>query len=172
MSFSEKLGASYEQVKDQAKLKKINISIGDVSFNLKVRIPLKKEMENMIETISNPSQDKIDQIFVTLSEPIKKSIETGGEEFLKAINSEKETIKLINDDIIIDGNSIKQIANLTAIWESKVEQYFHLLESETGEPINETFEEISNEFPEQVIKQIVEDIENSIKPNYNTAKKN
>lgn len=172
MSFSKKLGASYEQVKEQAKLKKLNINVGDVSFNLKVRVPLKKEMEDMTVAISTPTDEKIQNLFVKLSEPIYKSIKDGGDEFLKAINSDKETIKVLEDDIILDGTSIKQIANLSAMWETKVEKYFHLLQSETGEPINESFDDISSEFPELVIKQIVEEIENTIRPNYNTAKKN
>ena len=58
------------------------------------------------------------------------------------------------------------------MWETKVEEYFHLLQSETGEPVNESYEEIAEEFTEPVIRQIVEDIEAAIKPDYKTAKKN
>ena len=94
------------------------------------------------------------------------------EEFIKAINAEKETIKVIEDDIILDGTSMKQVASMTAIWENQVEEFFHLLISDTGEPITETFAEISEEFPEQIIKEIVSQIDQAIRPDYKTAKKN
>jgi hypothetical protein len=58
------------------------------------------------------------------------------------------------------------------MYELKVEEYFHLLQSETGEPVNESFEEIGEELPEAVIKLILEKIEQAVKPDYNTAKKN
>jgi len=61
---------------------------------------------------------------------------------------------------------------MTAIWETQVEEYFHLLQSETGEAINETFKDISEEFPEQVIREIVTEIDGAIRPDYKTAKKN
>jgi hypothetical protein len=74
--------------------------------------------------------------------------------------------------MIVDGNSVKQVATFNAMWETKVEEFFHLLQSENGEAIDETYEQISEEFPEPVIRQIVEDIESAIKPDYKTAKKN
>jgi len=172
MSFSKKLGSSYDKVKDQAKLKTISINLGDVQFDLKVRIPLKKEMEALTERINNPDKDRIDIIFKRLAEPIKKIVEDSGDEFLSVVNSEKQTITITDDDVVLDGSSVRQAATLTAMWEIKVEEYFHLLESETGIPVNETFEQISEELPDIAIKEILEVIETSIKPDYKTAKKN
>jgi hypothetical protein len=103
---------------------------------------------------------------------MKQSLDDGGEEFLKLLNSEKETIKVTDDDIIINGTSTRQVSNMTAIWQTQVEQYFYLLESETGDPIDETYEQISSEFPEQIIKEIVTAIDGAIRPDYKTAKKN
>jgi len=172
MSFAKKLGKSYEMVRDQAKTKKITIELGEVKFNLTVRIPLKREMESLMEKISNPSPEKVNEIYTKLTQSLKKSLDDGGEEFIKAINAEKETIKVIEDDIILDGTSMKQVASMTAIWENQVEEFFHLLISDTGEPITETFAEISEEFPEQIIKEIVSQIDQAIRPDYKTAKKN
>ena len=61
---------------------------------------------------------------------------------------------------------------MAAINEVQIEEYFHLLQSESGEPITETYEQISAEFPEQVIKEIVAQIDAAIRPDYKTAKKN
>jgi len=171
MSFASKLGKSYEQVKDQAKVKKITIELGEVKFDLKVRIPLKKEMEELLEKISTPSEERVNALYKKLSAGIQAAIEEGGEDFLEAVNSERETIKVSDDDIVVEGTSIRQVARMTAINENQVEEFFHLLQSENGEPITETYEEISSEFPEQVIKEIVSQIDMAIRPDYKTAKK-
>lgn len=172
MSFAKKLGKSYEMVRDQAKTKKITIELGEVKFNLNVRIPLKREMEELTEKITNPSVEKVNEIYTRLTKSLKASLDEGGEDFIKAINSEKETIKVSEDDIVLDGTSMKQVASMTAIWENQVEEFFHLLISDNGEAITETFAEISEEFPEQIIKEIVSQIDQAIRPDYKTAKKN
>jgi hypothetical protein len=172
MGFSEKLGASYIQAKDQVKIKTIKVELDNTSFELKVKIPLKQEMEDLMNTISSPPKELIDEAFEKFAKPIKESIKEGGDKFIENINSEKEMIVVKDDDFIIDGNSIKQVANLTAMWQIKVEGYFHLLQSETGEPIIENFAQISAEFPESIIKKIIEEIDKAIKPTYEDVKKN
>jgi hypothetical protein len=46
------------------------------------------------------------------------------------------------------------------------------LQSETNEEVNESYQQISEEFPEQVIREIVTAIDGVIRPDYKTAKKN
>jgi hypothetical protein len=172
MALANKLGKSYEQVKAVANIKTITVDLGDVKFNLRVRIPLKKEMEEMTTRIVSPSEERINKIYERFSAPIKKTIADGGKDFLKAINEGKETIKIVGDDLIIDGKSVRQVANFAAIEETRVEEYFHLLISENGEAITETYDEITAEFPEFAVKEILETIEQAIRPDYKTVKKN
>jgi hypothetical protein len=47
-----------------------------------------------------------------------------------------------------------------------------LLISESGEAITETYEEITAEFPEFAVKEIIDAIEQAIRPDYKTVKKN
>ena len=172
MALASKLGKSYEKSRDQAKIKTIELEVGNARFNLRVRIPLKKEMEDIIDKVSKPNPALIEKIYERLAAPLKKTLAEGGEEFVKAVNANEGTITVLEDDILLQGSSVRQVATFTAMWETKVEEYFHLLQSETGDAINETYEEIAEEFPEPVIKQLVEDIEAAIKPDYKTAKKN
>jgi len=172
MALSNKLGKSYEQVKAVANIKTITVDLGDVKFNLRVRVPLKREVEEMTTRMIAPSDERVQKIFDRFSAPIKKTIEEGGKDFLKAINEGKETIKISGDDLIIDGKSVRQVANFAAIEETRVEEYFHLLISENGEPITETYDEITAEFPEFAVKEILETIEQAIRPDYKTVKKN
>ena len=169
---ANKLGASFNEVKNQIKFRTINIDLGEVKFDLKVRILLKREMEDLVAAISSPPKEKVAEIYAKFTAPILKSIEEGGEGFLDAVNSEKQMLIVKDDDIIVDGSSVKQVASLSASWQIKVEKYFSLLQSDSGEPITENFEQISEEFPESVIRKIVEEIENALKPNYGEVKKN
>lgn len=172
MALSSKLGKSYDKVKADIKIKTIHIDLDEVKFDLKVRVPLKKEMEEITGRILSPNQEKVDAIFKRLAEPMIKALEEGGEEFTKAINEKKQVIVKTDDDLIVDGTSVRQVANFSAIEETRTEEYFHLLVSETGEPVNETYEQITEEFPEFVIRAVVSEIDAAIKPDYKTVKKN
>ena len=172
MTFAQKLGASYVQHQEQVKIKSIKCQIGEAEFTLRVRIPIKREMEAITESITNPDPDRIEATFNRLAEPIKKAVADGGEELVNLLNTNKEKIVITEADVILDGTSVRQTAHLMAMWEIKVEQMFHLLQSETGEPINESYEQIIEEFPESVIKMLVDEIEQTIKPDYRSAKKN
>ena len=172
MAFADKLGSKYTAVKDQVKIKTIHIQANEAEFDLKVRIPLKQEMELMNETIVATDKDKIEDLYNKLSAPVRKSIADGGEGFLEQINKDKDFIIVRDDDMIVDGNSIRNVATMSIMWQTKVEEYFHLLISETGEPINETFDQIEQEFPDEVIKKIVDEIDKAIKPTYDSVKKN
>ena len=171
MAFADKLGSQYTAVKDKINLRTVHIKTDETEFNLKVRIPLKQEFELINESIVATDEVKVEALYQKLSQSVKKTLDDGGEEFLKTINKDKDFIIVKDNDIIIDGNSIRNAAVLSIMMESKVEQYFHLLVSETGEPITESYEEIAKEFPEDVIKQIVNEIEKIIKPDYSSVKK-
>ena len=172
MGLKDKLGSSYSNVKEKIKFRKIIIKYDDYEFDLTVRIPLKHEMEDLIADISLPNETRAKELFEKYANPIRKSVEEGGEDFLSVVNKEKEYIVINDDDIILDGNSVKQVANLTSMWEKKVVRYFHLLKSETDVPIDETFEQIVEEFSEPIVKLIVDERDKAIKPDYNTVKKN
>ena len=165
MSISAKLGT--DQVKDQIKIKPITLTIGEANIKLRVRIPVKKEMEQLVEDITNPAPEAIETAYTRLSQPILDAIKEGGESVAEA-----GRVQIKDNDLIMDGTSVRQVATFSAMWETKVHRYFGLLQSETGEPITESYEQIAEEFPEFVIRQIIEEIEAAIRPDYKTAKKN
>jgi hypothetical protein len=172
MTLASKLGKQVEQVKDSIQIKKFTVDLGEVKFDLRVKIPLKKEMEDINSRILTPSKEKVDSVFEKLAGPMKATLQEGGEEFIKALNENKQSVVLTDDDLIVDGTSLRQIAQYQAIEEARIEEYFHLLVSETGEPVDESFEQISAEFPEFAIKEIVQSIQSAISPDYKSAKKN
>ena len=54
MTISAKLGPSYEAVRAQARIKTITVSLNDVECELKVRIPVKREMDEMTSNTRVP----------------------------------------------------------------------------------------------------------------------
>jgi len=172
MTLAKKLGKQLEQVKDDIQVKKITIDLGEVKFDLKVRVPLKKDMEAMNARILTPAKEKVDEVFERIAGPMRKTLEEGGEDFIKALNENKQSVTLTDDDLIVDGTSLRQVAQYQAIEEARVEEFFHLLVSETGEPVTESFDEISAEFPEFAIREIVQEIQATIAPDYKSTKKN
>lgn len=170
MTLASKLGSGYDSTR--AKLRTISLPLGDSEFTLKLRLPVKREMEEMTQAIASPPKERVDIIYARLADPMRQLIKDSGDDFLAALNSEKQSIIVKDDDLIIDGNSVRQVATLSAMWEIKVERYFHLLQTETGAEITESFDEISAEFPESIIKDIVQKIEDTIRPDYKNTKKN
>jgi len=172
MSISNKLGADYEAIRAAARFKTIYVKLNDIEFDLKVRIPVKREMEAITATISDPDADRVNVVYENLAAPLRKTLDEAEEGFLEALNADKEKIKITDNDLVIDGNSVRNLAKMTVIWQMQVEKYFSLLQSATGEPITESFDEIAEEFPESIIKEIVSKIDEAIRPNYKEAKKN
>lgn len=172
MSISSKLGKQFQQVKADIQTKKITIDLGDVKFDLKMKVPLKKEMEEINAKILTPSKERVDQVFEKIAGPMRKTLEEGGEDFIKALNANKQSVEITDDDLIVDGVSLRQVAQYQTIEEVRIEEFFHLLISETGVPVNESFDQISAEFPEFVMKEIAQCIQSAIAPDYKSAKKN
>lgn len=172
MTLSKKLSKSLQQISEELPVRKITVDLGEVRFDLRVRVPLKKQMEEMNARILAPSPERVEAIYQQISAPMRQTLAEGGEEFIKALNERKQTVVLTDDDLVIDGTSLRQVAQLQAMEEQKVEEYFHLLLSETNEAVTETYEEIVAEFPEFVVKEIVSAIQGAVNPDYKTTKKN
>ena len=172
MSISKKLGKGIQQISDELPIRKITIDLGEVKFDLRLRVPLKKQMEELTARVLTPSPERVEEIYQRLSAPMRQTIAEGGDEFLKALNDKKQAVIVTDDDLVIDGTSVRQVAQLQAMDEIKVEEYFHLLISETNEPVTESYEQIIAEFPEFVVKEIVDAIQGAIAPDYRTTKKN
>ena len=103
----------------------------------------------------------------------KLIIEFHGKEFIDALaKSDDLNVQMLDDDVVVNGTSVRQISHMNAVWQTQVELYFSLLITPTGEPVTETFDEIADEFPEEMIREIVKKIDEAIRPNYKDTKKN
>lgn len=167
MTLGNKLGKAVQQ--DTLQVRKITIDLGETKFDLRVKVPLKKQIEDINARIFSPSTERTEAIYQRLSEPMLKTLQEGGEDFVKALG---ESVVVKDDDLIVDGTSLRQVSQIQAMEEAKVEEYFHLLVSETEESVNETYDEITAQLPEFVVKEIVIAIQSAISPDYKSIKKN
>jgi len=172
MSFAKKLGPEYESLRVAAKIKTITVALNDVECNLKIRIPVKREMEEITERISTGDQATIEKIYSKLAEPLLKTMADADAEFLEVLKTGDQRIEKIDNDLMVNGTSVRQIATLMAAYQNQVEIYFSLIQSPTGEPVNESYDDIADEFPEHIIREIVKKIDEAIRPNYGDTKKN
>lgn len=172
MSIGQKLGKDFEKIRADLQIKTITVDLGEVKFPLRVRVPLKRQMEELNARVMNPAQERIDAAYERLAGPMRKTLDEGGAEFLNALRENKQNIELLPDDLIVEGTSLRQVATFSAIEEQRVEEFFHLLIGEDGTPVTETYEEISAEFPEFAIREMVQAIQSAVQPDYKAAKKN
>jgi hypothetical protein len=172
MAIANKLGQDYEAIRAASRFKTIKVKLNDIEFDLKVRVPVKRELDAIMADISTPPQAVADAMYTKLSQPLIDSLSGAEPGLMDALNSDGDKIKILENDVILDGTSVRQIAVMSAIWQTQVEKYFSLIQSVTGEPVNESFEEISEEFPDEVIREIVTKIDQAIRPSYKDTKKN
>lgn len=172
MTIATKFGPAYEAIRAAARYKTIKVQLNDLEHELKVRVPVKREMEEMLKAISSPPIERSNAIYEAMTGQFKSAVNELDAEVMDALNKDETKLKITEDDVMVNGTSMRQIASMTAMWQEQVERYFSLLQSATGEPVNETFEQIADEFPEQVIREIVNKIDKAIRPNYEDTKKN
>jgi len=143
------------------------IRIRDFEFagqKFKVKIPSVSEAEIMEEKVSNPSEESIKIHYDGLT----KTLLENKKDFVK-----QEGIEYLDDDILMGGNSLKQLAISKCQNEIRIVETFKLLIPKDGEDMsNITYEEINNEIPFPIQLDLVKTIASIISPNYETTKKN
>jgi hypothetical protein len=129
--------------------------------NFKVRVPLTSEMEIINKRIS--------EVDVT-----KKTEELLNPLLEKKGTLESESIIYLDDDVLIDGKSVKDLAKMTAQTEQRILEMVKLLVPEMeGANMEElTYQEINDDFPFPVQLELMKKIAEVISPGYEETRKN
>jgi hypothetical protein len=129
--------------------------------NFKVRVPLASEMEVINKRISEV-------------DVAKKTEELMNPLLEKKDSLESESIIYLDDDVLVDGKSVKDLARMTAQTEQRILEMVKLLLPEM-EGINMeelTYQEINDEFPFPVQLELMKKIAEVISPGYEETRKN
>ena len=152
--FAAAFGKSYESAVAQIRTK--SFFIGGHEF--KVRVPLTAEMIALQERIIKVDQEKAKIKFHDMTKELRSNPPAG--------------VEVLEDDVIIDGKSTKQLVNDVLMMENRILEYIRLLIPVKGTLDDITYEEIESEWPLSIQMEIVEKISESIQPGYKDTRKN
>lgn len=153
------LGSAYEAKRKELLIRKFELG----GHTFKVRVPLVSESDEIYRRISEPSSDRINSIYQSMVEPLMQFKDDASESF-----------KFTDDDVLVEGRSMREAAKAKCITETRITEFIKLLVPEIeGESLADlTYEEIEVEWPLSVQLAICEKIGEVISPTYREARKN
>lgn len=156
--FADALGAKYQQ--NREKIFTRRFELGGHTF--KVRIPYVHESDEIYKRINEPDEAKVAEAYKQMTEP------------LLALKDQDAGFTFTDDDVLIEGRSLKEAARQKVQVEIKITEFVKLLvpEQEGASLDDLTYEEIEAEFPMAVQMQLVEKIAEAISPTYKETKGN
>ena len=147
------LGKKYEE--NRLSVLTRSFELGDHTF--KVRVPSVSEIEAIYNYFKNPNEEKIELEY---------------QKMLKEFGNlqEKEGVEVKDNDMIIDGRSMRETAKNKHILQHRIVEYIKFLIPETGSLEDITYEDVEAEFPLSVQMTLVEKINEVISPDYKDIK--
>jgi hypothetical protein len=157
--FSSAFGDKYQANKKNLLTR--SFELGGHTF--KVRIPLIAESEAIYKKVSEPNDDLIEQTYIEITKPLRQFE-----------NNQTEEFKFVDNDILVDGRSMREAAKNKAITEARITEFFKMLVPELeGASLEDlTYTDIQDEFPISIQMMIVEKIGEVISPTYREARGN
>lgn len=157
MSFAQSLKINQDQIR-----------IRSFEFNgqiLKVRVPLTTEADALYEKMKAPSEELVAKKYEELSVPLlekREDLEASGNEVVFA-----------DDDIIVAGTSIRELAKSQAEGETRILETFKFLVPADGRDMSTlTYEEICEDLPLPIQLELVKKISEVISTGYEETRKN
>lgn len=157
--FSSAFGDKYQTNRKNLLIR--SFELGGHTF--KVRIPLVAESDEIYKKVSEPDEETIEKVYQEITKPLRQFE-----------NNQTEEFKFTDNDILVDGRSMREAAKNKAITEARITEFFKLLVPEMeGVTLEDlTYADIEEEFPIAVQMQIVEKIGEVISPTYREARGN
>jgi len=147
------LGKKYEE--NRLSVLTRSFELGDHTF--KVRVPSVSEIEAIYNYFKNPNEEKVEIEY---------------QKMLKEFDGlkEKEGVEIKDNDMVIDGRSMRETAKNKHILQHRIVEYIKFLIPETGSLEDITYEDVEAEFPLSVQMTLVEKINEVISPDYKDIK--
>jgi hypothetical protein len=156
--FADALGAKYQQNRENIFTRRFELG----GHTFKVRIPYVNESDEIYKRINEPDEAKVAEAYKQMTDP------------LMALKDQDAGFTFTDDDVLIEGRSLKEAAKQKIQVEIKITEFVKLLVPEVeGATLDDlTYEEIEAEFPMAVQMQLVEKIAEAISPTYKETKGN
>ena len=147
------LGKKYEE--NRLSVLTRSFELGDHTF--KVRVPSVSEIEAIYNYFKIPNEEKVEIEY---------------QKMLKEFDGlkEKEGVEIKDNDMVIDGRSMRETAKNKHILQHRIVEYIKFLIPEAGSLEDISYEDVEAEFPLSVQMTIVEKINEVISPEYKDIK--
>lgn len=156
---SEMLGDNYKAKREMIFTRQFELG----GHTFKVRVPNVSETDMIFEKVMNPEADAIEQIYQRMAEPL-----------LKFKDEPSEGLEFKNDDILVNGKSMREAARNKVITETKITEYIRLLVPANPDDTmaDITYADIEAEFPLPIQLSLIEKISEVISPTYKESRGN
>lgn len=159
MQFAEAFGKKFVENKELIRIRTFEMG----SHTFKVKVPLTAEYDAMIERLKTPDEAKVTEYYEKLTA-----------EFLKRKDEMTEDLGIVfkDDDIQIQGRSMKEAASNKALTEMRILEMFKLLvpEEQGFDMGTISYEMIEELFPFSIQIELIEKISDTISPSYKETK--
>lgn len=146
---SQAFGEKFEQKK-----KFINSRTFEIGgYTFRVRIPNTSEIEKIFNLSSSLDESLLESTYQTL---------------IKGLDGiENASIVRTDDDIVIDGRSMREAAKNKLLIQARITEYFKLLIPEDGQTLDDlTYQDIEDTFPIAIQMTFLDRINEVISPDY------
>lgn len=125
----------------------------------KVQIPSVAQSDKIYQSVMNPSEELIESIYAKMVEPLL---------IFKDQSTQEDGVEYLENDVMVQGRSMREAAKNKAMTEAKITEYIKLLVPENSENTMDdiTYEDIEAEFPLAIQLTLIEKIAEVISPSY------
>jgi len=150
-TFSQALGSKFN--KDALRIRSFEFA----GQTFKVRVPLTAESDAMFERLKTPDDAAVEKFYKELSKDFTES---------------SDTVQITDDDVMIDGRSLREAAKSKVLIQARITEMIRLLvpEEQGYDMSTVTYDMVDELFPFAIQMQLMELIGETVSPNYNTTK--
>ena len=146
------LGSKYQE--NKLSILTRTFVLGDHTF--KVRVPTAGEIEAIFAYYKTPNEDDVEKIYQEITANLRNNKD-----------NKADGVEFTNDDVIVDGRSMRETAKTKAGVQHGIVEYMKLLIPETGASLEDlTYADIEEDFPFAVQLQFLDKIRETISTDY------
>ena len=155
-----KLGSALGKKFEENKISILTRTFELGNHTFKVRVPSVQEIESIYEYFKNPDEKEIEEIYQELSKDL-----------IKFKDEANDSDEFKDDDIIVDGRSIKEAAKNKSTIQHRIVKYIKFLIPEDGQTLEGIeYKDIEEEFPLAIQLTLVDKINEVIAPDYKESR--
>ena len=153
------LGSQYESKRKGLFIRQFELG----GYTFKVKVPTVAESDAIYDLIQNPKEDEITAVYDQIAKPLQQFKGQESEEF-----------KFLDNDILVNGRSLRETAKLKIVTQTRITEFIKLLipENENDTLADLTYAEVEAEFPMAVQMALMEKIAEAISPSYKESRGN